>query len=60
LIALLVFAVLMIGGLAEAAALPTRVQDVLRHPILGQILPQTGMAAFGEVGPRPGDSLYAG
>lgn len=57
LLALLVFALLQITGLAEASALPTRVQDVLRHPLLGNLLPQAGMAAFGDVGPRPGDPI---
>jgi hypothetical protein len=57
LLALLVFALLQITGLAEASALPTRVQDVLRHPLLGHLLPQAGMAAFGDVGPRPGDPI---
>ena len=33
LLAVLLFAVLQITGLAESAALPTRVADVLRHPI---------------------------
>ncbi len=45
LLALLVFALLQITGLAEQAALPNRVQDVLRHPILGNLLPPAGMAA---------------
>lgn len=57
LVMLLVFATLQITGLAEAAALPTRVQDVLRHPILGHLLPTAGMAAMGEIGPRPGDPI---
>lgn len=57
LVALLLFALLQISGLAEAAALPTRVADVLRHPILGALIPAAGMAAFGEVGPRPGDPV---
>ncbi len=57
LVALLVLALLQITGLAEQAALPTRVQDVLRHPILGALLPPAGMAAMGDVGPRPGDPV---
>ncbi|MBW7881275.1 MAG: DUF2029 domain-containing protein [Caldilineaceae bacterium] len=57
LLALLVFAHLQIVGLAEQAALPTRVQDVLRHPILGKLLPAAGYAAMGDVGPRPGDPI---
>jgi hypothetical protein len=56
-LAALVFAHLQILGLAEAAALPTRVQDVLRHPILGRLLPASGYAAMGDVGPRPGDPV---
>jgi hypothetical protein len=57
LLALLVFAHLQILGLAESAALPTRVQDVLRHPFLGNILPPAGYSAMGEIGPRPGDPI---
>lgn len=57
LLALLLFALLQITGLAESAALPTRVADVLRHPLLGKVLPPAGYAAFGEVGPRPGDPI---
>ncbi|NJN82285.1 MAG: DUF2029 domain-containing protein [Caldilineaceae bacterium] len=57
LLALLLFAVLNVTGLAEAAALPHRVQDVLHHPLLSKMLPAAGMAAFGEVGPRPGDPV---
>jgi hypothetical protein len=57
LLALLVFALLLIGGLAHEAALPTRVADVLRHPWLGGLLPEPARAAFGEVGPRPGDPI---
>ncbi|MCB0044804.1 MAG: hypothetical protein KDD92_05190 [Caldilineaceae bacterium] len=53
----LVFAHLQILGLAESAALPTRVQDVLRHPLLGSLLPPGGYAAMGEIGPRPGDPI---
>jgi len=56
-LAALVFAQLQILGLAEAAALPTRVQDVLRHPILGRLLPPDGYAAMGDIGPRPGDPI---
>ncbi|MCL4828722.1 MAG: DUF2029 domain-containing protein [Caldilinea sp.] len=57
LLALLVFALLQIVGLAEQAALPNRLQDVLRHPILGALLPPSGYAAMGEVGPRPGEPI---
>lgn len=57
LLTLLVCAVLMIGGLAEEAALPTRVQDVLRHPILGRLLPPGGNEAIGSPSPRPGDPV---
>jgi hypothetical protein len=57
LLAVLVFALLQITGLAEQAALPNRVQDVLRHPILGNLLPPAGAAAMGEIGPRPGDPV---
>ena len=57
LLALLVFSLLMISGLAQEAALPTRVADVLRHPWLGGLLGEQARAAFGEVGPRPGDPI---
>jgi hypothetical protein len=57
LLALLVCAVLMVSGLAEEAALPTRVQDVLRHPILGNLLPAAGVEAMGSPSPRPGDPV---
>ncbi|MFO7633318.1 MAG: hypothetical protein R6W76_12295 [Caldilinea sp.] len=57
LVALLVFAVLQIVGLAEQAALPNRLQDVLRHPILSALLSPAGYAAMGEVGPRPGEPI---
>lgn len=57
LLTLLVFALLQIVGLAEQAALPNRLQDVLRHPILGALLPQAGYVAMGDVGPRPGEPI---
>jgi len=57
LLAVLVFAVLQTVGLAEQAALPNRLQDVLRHPVLGALLPQAGYTAMGEVGPRPGEPI---
>ena len=57
LLGLLVFALLQIVGLAEQAALPTRLQDVLRHPMLGALLPPAGYAAMGDVGPRPGEPI---
>jgi hypothetical protein len=57
LLAVLVFALLMISGLAEEAALPTRVQDVLRHPVLGNLVPEAGEAAMGSPSPRPGDPV---
>jgi hypothetical protein len=56
-IAGLVIAFIQILSLAESAGLPWRVQDVFRHPILGQILPQAGMEAMGEIGPRPGEPI---
>ena len=57
LLAVLVFAVLQVVGLAEQAALPNRLQDVLRHPVLGVLLPPAGYAAMGDVGPRPGEPI---
>ena len=57
LLAILVFALLQIVGLAESGVLPTRIVDVLRHPLLGNLLPAAGEAALGDVGPRPGDPI---
>jgi len=57
LLAILVFALLQISGLAEASVLPTRLADVLRHPLLGNLLPAAGEAAMGDIGPRPGDPI---
>ncbi len=54
---LLTLGVLQVVGLAEQAALPNRLQDVLRHPLLGTLLPAAGYAAMGEVGPRPGEPI---
>ena len=57
LLAGLVFALLEVVGFAEAAALPNRVQDVLRHPLLGHLLPDRGIAAMGKEGPPPADPI---
>lgn len=57
LVALLVLALLQIVGLAESSALPTLVQDVVRHPWLGGLLPADAIGAFGDMGPRPGDPV---
>lgn len=57
LLSVLVVAHLQILSLAEQSALPLRLQDVLRHPILGNILPPAGEAAMGEIGPRPGEPI---
>lgn len=57
LLGILVIAHLQILSLAEASALPLRLQDVLRHPILGNILPPAGEAAMGDIGPRPGEPI---
>ncbi|MEM7534289.1 MAG: hypothetical protein AAF639_19060 [Chloroflexota bacterium] len=56
LLGILVFAHLQITGFAEST-LPHRLQDVLRHPILGNILPAAGEEAMGSIGPRPGEPL---
>jgi hypothetical protein len=56
-VAVLVLSLVQITGLAEQAALPTRLQDVLRHPLLGTLLPPAGVAAMGDAGPRPGDPI---
>jgi hypothetical protein len=55
-LALLVCAVLIINSFAEAT-LPNLVQDELRHPLLGALLPTQGAAAMGTPSPRPGDPL---
>ncbi|MEZ4863035.1 MAG: hypothetical protein R3C14_17075 [Caldilineaceae bacterium] len=52
----LIFALLMIMGFAEAT-LGNRVQDMARHPLLGQLIPAAGVAAMGEVNPRPGEPV---
>lgn len=57
LVAVLTIATLQINGFAQAAALPTRVQDVVRHPWLGGLLPPQGVAAMGNLGPIPGDPI---
>ena len=57
LLAILVLALLQIVGLAEAGVLPTRIADVLRHPLLGSLLPAAGQSAMGDIGPRPGDPI---
>lgn len=57
LLALLVFSLLEIVGFAETAALPNLVQDVLRHPWLGHLLPARGLAAFGTQSPPPVDPI---
>ena len=41
----------------DRAALPNLLQDVLRHPLLGALLPPAGYAAMGEVNPRPGEPI---
>jgi len=57
LLAILVFAHLRILSFAEQVALPLRLQDVLRHPVLGNVLPADGIAAMGEIGPAPGEPI---
>ncbi len=57
LLAVLTVALLRITSLAEAAVLPTLRQDVVRHPLLGGLLPASGLAAMGERGPWPGDPV---
>lgn len=56
LLMLLVFAHLQIWGFAEST-LPYRLQDVLRHPVLGRLISDAGAAAMGDVGPRPGEPI---
>ena len=57
LLALLLLTHFQTYSLAEAAALPLRFQDVLRHPLLGRLLPASGYAAMGEIGPRQSDPI---
>jgi hypothetical protein len=57
LLSILVLAQLRIGSLAEPFALPFLRQDVLRHPLLGKLLPAEGIAAMGERAPWPGEPL---
>jgi hypothetical protein len=56
LLMVLTLAVLGIVGFAEST-LPTLVQDVLRHPILGNLLSSRGEEAMGSPSPRPGDPI---
>jgi len=56
LLALLTLSLLMITGFAESG-LGGRFADVARHPLLGQLLPAAGVAAMGEIGPRPAEPL---
>ena len=56
LLAILLFSLLMITGFAESG-LGGRFGDVARHPLLGNLLPTTGVAAMGEIGPRPAEPL---
>lgn len=56
-IAGVVLGFIQILSLAESAALPFRYQDVVGHPFLGRLLPPEGIAAMGEIGPRPGEPI---
>jgi hypothetical protein len=56
LLAVVTLALLMITGFAESG-LGGRFADVARHPLLGQLLPAAGVAAMGEIGPRPAEPL---
>ena len=56
LLAILVLCLLMITGFAESG-LGNRFADVARHPLLGQLLPAAGVAAMGQIGPRPAEPL---
>ena len=55
-LALLVFTLLMITGFAESG-LGNRFADVARHPFLGGLLPAEGVAAMGQIGPRPAEPI---
>ncbi len=56
LLMVLTLAVLGIVGFAEST-LPTLLQDVLRHPILGNLLSARAEEAIGSPSPRPGDPI---
>lgn len=56
LVAVLIFSILMITGFGESG-LGGRFADVARHPLLGQLVPTAGVAAMGEIGPRPAEPL---
>lgn len=47
-VAVLALARIRIDTLAEAAVLPTRIQDVMRHPFLGRLLPEPAMALLSQ------------
>ena len=53
LLRVLVLALLQIAGLAEQAALPNRVQDVLNHPLLGNLLPRLVKRPWATSAPGP-------
>lgn len=55
LVGILALAHLRILAFGEQVALPLdmRLNDILRHPLLGNILPPTGEQAFGPIGPLP-------
>ncbi|MEZ4830399.1 MAG: hypothetical protein R2873_00095 [Caldilineaceae bacterium] len=57
LLAVLVFAQLRIGSLAEPLAIPLARQGAMRHPLLGRLLSAEGWAAMGERGPWPAEPL---
>ncbi|MEZ4836350.1 MAG: hypothetical protein R2873_30865 [Caldilineaceae bacterium] len=57
LLAVLVFAQLRIGSLAEPLAIPLARQDAMRHPLLGRLLSAEGWAEMGERGPWPAEPL---
>ena len=57
-LALLVFAQMQIWSFGEdSMPREMRLNDILRHPILGNIVPSVGEDAFGAVGPRPTDPI---
>lgn len=56
LVVLLTLSILMIAGFAESG-LGGRFADVARHPFLGAIVPEAGVAAMGQIGPRPAEPI---
>ena len=58
LLALVVITSIQINAFGETAVPQSmRIEDVARHPILGQLLPEQGEAILSGPGPRPAEPL---